>query len=433
MNILNISESDAGGAGIAALRVHNNLVNFGINSKLLVLKKSTSDDNVVLVTDDFIQKPRKLSKIKNKTLKLLKIRKSGVSDQKYCFNGYERKTYFHEIIKSLPFQPDAIILYWVTYFLNSEDIFNLYKKTKAPIFWYFMDMAPMTGGCHYAWDCNGYKNACGKCPAIYSLEKNDITFTNLKKKKENFDKTNIIAIVASEMLRRQLIASTIFKDKPNYKIPLGIDPKLFYPSNKKKIRKEFHLPIEAKIIYFGAESFDNERKGIKYLLEALNHLKKINNDSLQNQIHLLISAEVSHELLDVLPFPFSFLGRLRNEEDIAKCYQAADIFVCPSVEDSGPMMINEAIMSGTPVVAFEMGVSLDLVHTGVTGYRANFKNSADLAKGMNMLLNLTIEEANNMSNACRSLGLKILSPNKQVKSLVQIISETQNININACK
>ena len=53
-----------------------------------------------------------------------------------------------------------------------------------------------------------------------------------------------------------------------------------------------------------------------------------------------------------------------------------------SIEDSGPMMINESIMCGTPVVCFDMGVARDLVHTGRTGYRAALRDSSDLAFGI---------------------------------------------------
>ncbi len=43
---------------------------------------------------------------------------------------------------------------------------KLNKRNKCNQFLlYMMDMAPMTGGCHYAWDCEKYKMKCGGCPA----------------------------------------------------------------------------------------------------------------------------------------------------------------------------------------------------------------------------------------------------------------------------
>lgn len=52
------------------------------------------------------------------------------------------------------------------------------------------------------------------------------------------------------------------------------------------------------------------------------------------------------------------------------------------------MMIPEALLCGTPVVAFDAGGAPDLVETMKTGYLANQKDSADLANGMRALLSL---------------------------------------------
>jgi glycosyltransferase involved in cell wall biosynthesis len=67
-------------------------------------------------------------------------------------------------------------------------------------------------------------------------------------------------------------------------------------------------------------------------------------------------------------------------------------------------------MSGTPVVSFEMGVSLDLVISGETGYRARLKDSSDMAMGIYNILNLNAADYDRLSIQCRNLGLKICSP-----------------------
>jgi glycosyltransferase involved in cell wall biosynthesis len=104
------------------------------------------------------------------------------------------------------------------------------------------------------------------------------------------------------------------------------------------------------------------------------------------------------------------LGLLANNEQLAAAYQAADIFVCPSIEDAGPMMINQSIMTGTPVVSFEMGVALDLVITGETGFRAKLKDSADFARGLNDILQLDDKAYRKMCSTCRELGLRLFHP-----------------------
>jgi glycosyltransferase involved in cell wall biosynthesis len=85
------------------------------------------------------------------------------------------------------------------------------------------------------------------------------------------------------------------------------------------------------------------------------------------------------------------------------------------------MMINEAIMCGTPVVSFDMGVAPDLVHTGKTGYRAKLRDSQDLATGITEILTLSEDAYNRMSYNCRELGLKLCHPKVQVESFERLI------------
>jgi len=101
------------------------------------------------------------------------------------------------------------------------------------------------------------------------------------------------------------------------------------------------------------------------------------------------------------------------------------VFLCPSIEDSGPLMINESIMCGTPVVSFDMGVAPDLVHTGKTGYRATLKDSEDLARGIYKLLNLSDTEYAQMSGNCRELGLKLYSPSVQLQGFERVFKSVR--------
>ena len=53
-----------------------------------------------------------------------------------------------------------------------------------------------------------------------------------------------------------------------------------------------------------------------------------------------------------------------------KVFKMCDLFVSTSIEDSGPLMVNQAIAMGTPVAAFGIGVAEDLVKDGKTGAKA---------------------------------------------------------------
>ena len=64
--------------------------------------------------------------------------------------------------------------------------------------------------------------------------------------------------------------------------------------------------------------------------------------------------------------PVSFTGTLRGPE-LAAAYASADVFVFPSDTDTFGNVVLEAMASGLPVLACEVGGHLDLVESGVTG------------------------------------------------------------------
>ncbi len=94
---------------------------------------------------------------------------------------------------------------------------------------------------------------------------------------------------------------------------------------------------------------------------------------------------------------------LLSSETLAKLYSSCDIFLCPSVEDNGPMMINEAVLSGCAIVSFDVGVSQDLV-SDINGYLAENFNDYDLFLGLRSLLNCDLEVLS--SSFYEKLGIK---------------------------
>jgi len=325
----------------------------------------------------------------------------------------ETITYYSakEILKKIGFKPDKIIVLFMVGFVSYKNLYELHKITGAKIFLYPLDMAPYTGGCHWAWDCKGYTNQCGNCPALYSNSKNDMSNKNFKFKKFYLNKTDISVIASTEWTYQQLLVCSLFQNSYKTKILIPVDDSLFKPANKLIIRKELGLPSNKKIIFFGAVSVAGKRKGMTKLLEALNKYSYGLTEREKNNIHLLIAGNRLNISDQKLPFPNTTMGYLSLDE-LPKAYQAADIYVSPSIEDAGPMMVNQAIMCGTPVVSFEVGVSLDLVRTGETGYLAKSLSSNELANGIKYVLSLPEEKINILSINCANLGKELYTLKK---------------------
>ena len=138
---------------------------------------------------------------------------------------------------------------------------------------------------------------------------------------------------------------------------------------------------------------------------------------------MLVAGREEKNFLAALPFEYKFLGLIDNEKELPFAYNAADIFVCPSVQDAGPMMINESLMCGTPVVSFDMGVAKDIVISGRTGYRASLNDCDDFAQGMYQILTSSNEEYLRLCDESRRLDMNQYSANSLLSRLEDILAK----------
>jgi glycosyltransferase involved in cell wall biosynthesis len=425
-NILHISRPDSKGSGVGSFRIHRELLKNGFNSKLLVIFNEDKETEVYSVYSKF---EWGILKIRNKLVSQLKKRfhpfiKSNKRDSNYSGSSFDEKVKIfdtQQILKIIKVKPDIIFLYFINGFLNAKNIFELYKMTNAKIYWYLMDMAALTGGCHFAWDCEGYINNCGKCPALYSDNPYDLSYSNMNFKRENLKETNLSLIIGADWLIGKAQRSSLFRNAEIKKIMLSIEPTVFYPGNKKKARETLGLPLEKKIVFFGAQSLHEKRKGIKYILESFIILERlIRTTDIKDKL-FVIYAGYNDNYIDSINFSNKHLGQLSLKDELPLAYQASDIFVSSSIQDTGPYMICEAIMSGVPVVSFNMGLANELVINGETGYKAKIMDSNDLALGLFKILSLDADGYFQMSKNCINLGARLLLPEIQLSKFKELI------------
>src|SRR5690606_12468023 len=138
----------------------------------------------------------------------------------FILNSDQTVNYYNtrSILQKICFTPDIVIVLFMQHFLNFKNLYELNSTTGAPILLYMMDMAPMTGGCHYSWECKGYHDKCGRCPGMNSLIEDDNSRRNWSFKREFVSKTNITAIAASEWQFDQLKLSSMFREKLKKKV-----------------------------------------------------------------------------------------------------------------------------------------------------------------------------------------------------------------------
>lgn len=390
--VLVLATHDYGGAGESAYRITKGLIKLGIEAKMMVRYTANRDPDILNMP--FVGKTllnRAILKVKN----VLAIKeKSPDLDKDYCYyNVDETKVPIDSsvLINSLPFKPDIILLAWVTDFINSSVVLDLKRATNATMYWLMTDMAPITGGCHYAWNCKGYLNDCDKCPAILSEHDKFLAKRNLEIKKSAVVEAGIKVIAGSQWTSKQARQSTLFKNQEVIPVINGLIDFTIYNSNCRSIAKQvFGIGSDKKVIFTGATFTNERRKGIQYFVDALISLWDNLPVDVRNNVCILIAGNQlgENELVKKIPFKKEFIDFIKDERLLSLAYQAADVYICSSIEDSGPMMVNEALACGTPVVGFEMGFMYDMVVNGENGFKVPVADSNAMANAIKNILTL---------------------------------------------
>jgi glycosyltransferase involved in cell wall biosynthesis len=297
----------------------------------------------------------------------------------------------HEVVES-----DIIYLHWICASFINFRILKKILKIGKPVFWFMHDMFPITGGCHYSYECTKYYVDCKGCPyhKKYTVlpDQSSRQFSIKRKIYEQF--TNLIFIAPSTWLADCAQKSGLTKNKKIYHIPNLINSEMFKVINKDAARKLFLIKHNKKIIAFGADNaLSNPYKGWNYFRDALHILIK-DYIKTEKDIEILIyGSAYNKEIADDLPFVSHFFGRLYDEYSMIMIYNCVDVFVIPSIADNFPNSILESLSCNCPVVGFNVGGIPDLVNEN-TGYLAEYKNSNDLAKGIVVVLQ------NRKTNVC---------------------------------
>lgn len=396
LKYLRIATHDFHGAGAASVSVVQTLRKIGVDAKLIVQYKKCSHDYVIGV-HDYHSFWGKFLYISGYAARLL-YRKLFVVNSKYLFLDLQINSISADKILELYGDiPDVISCAWTSNFISNKTIRELKEKTGAKVMIEMTDDSPLTGGCHYPWDCRGFASDCYPCPALRKgCRKAQKT---LLYKKENITPDIMISGTTSDCLRAK--ESAIYRN--NKIIPTVYLPNNPYSFPKSSGREKWGIPDNNYVIFCGAKDLSEERKGFRYLMESLELAKQTIKDTMK--ITLLVAAR------DLIEFPTNYDVRvlgLLGEEDLYRAYCCADLFVCTSVEDSGPLMVNQALMANTPILAFRMGVAMDLIEHKKNGYIANLKDSVDLCNGLiwcythNSEIRETIVEVNStIANYCR--------------------------------
>ncbi len=371
MKILHINIDDSkGGASIACQSINSALNSIGVDSSVLVQKKFNVQNKSNEIVDNRIRKFFYFIRfaLDYISIYLLTVKQRG----RFSFPYWGVDITKHKLVK----KADVIHLHWINGGFISIKTFRKLSKSNKPIVWTLHDMWAFTGGCHYAGTCDNYKNQCNNCPSLKFHGINDYSSRIFKNKIDVYKILNLNIVTCSNWLAGCAGDSTLFK-KCNIKvIPNPIDINLFKPLNKITSRENLNLPVDKFIILFGTMNLKDKRKGFSILIESL---KLLYNEfpEVRPKLEIAVFGSLSNQNI-TLPFKTNFLGKINEINKIVECYNSADVFVAPSIEDNLPNTVMESLACGTPVAAFDIGGIPDMVDHKQNGFLAKKVNADEL-------------------------------------------------------
>ncbi len=374
MRVVHFSQSHNGnGAGAAAFRLHQALLDLGLDSTM-VSGLSGGDGGSVLPGGG-----NSASRVLIPYANAFIARKAGA--RRLFSSGLFS---YGRVDRHLVNEADAVVLHWITGgFLAPRQLRGL----RRPVYWRLSDIWAFSGGCHFPGACVRYEMACGSCPALSSRRDLDLSRLEWRAKRRAYDGLNLTVVAPSRWIAECARRSSLLRERRIVHIASGVDIHRFRPVDKAQARVAFGLPLDRRIVLFGAlRSTDDPRKGYRHLQAAL---RSMAGRPEGRDWHLAVFGGPTQSPAGedgAMGFPVSWIGRLHDEVSLALLYSAADVLVAPFLEDNLPNVVLEAAACGLPVVAFDVGGLPDIVAHQETGWLAPLRDDNALAAGIGWVL-----------------------------------------------
>lgn len=374
LKVLHVCTFDqAGGAAVAAYRLHRAMLQRGIYSRFLVLKK-TSDDSTVLMSSS------KLGLFSNRVINYLcrgALRFIGSPKEVPASLNIVRN--FSIDVQSEMGEYDIVNLHWIG--SNCLSISQI-ARINRPVVWTLHDTWPVAGLFNYP---PKYFFSSLSFKSNWLLNSVDVFLR--KQKQELVSKKRIKVVCPSNWMKHVALDGGV-DDNNVYIIPncMGEAEKIY----KQKDRESINCSGK-KVVLFGAVNATSDlRKGFDLLSEAMRIVQEACSDQSIQFVVFGSDLDVEIDGVEVLN-----VGKIDGDNKLVELYQRSHVFVLSSRLDNLPNTVVEALHCGVPVVAFKAGGNSDLVRHLENGYLADAYNTADLANGVLWALN-TVEQNPNI-------------------------------------
>lgn len=251
-------------------------------------------------------------------------------------------------------KPDIVHLHCINgNFVNIYRIVEWLKRSQIPTVLTMHAEFMYTSNCGYALDCDRWLTGCGKCPRLKKetksilFDRTAVSFRKMKKAFQNFQET-LKVVSVSPWLMERAERSPILKNKDHICILNGIDTDVFCRYAEDDVKRRF-CPNGEKLVFHATAHFSDETDDLKggiWLLRLAERMK-------DQDIRFVVAG--THRLSHSVPDNVILLGKVSDQMELARLYNAADLTILVSKKETFSMIVAESLCCGTPVVGFQAG------------------------------------------------------------------------------
>ncbi|MFC1706216.1 glycosyltransferase [Planctomycetota bacterium] len=290
-------------------------------------------------------------------------------------------------------RPDVVNIHNLHGVLNDPTVLG--KLGSLPRVWTLHDMWSCTGRCTYSHDCEKYVSGCdAECPTpreYPALAPHRIALSWQRRQRMFEQLPAMVAVTPSRWLA-SVARRGLWNNHRVEVIPNGIDLSVFRPVSRIEARRAFGIPERGFVLMFAAADLRERRKGAAILIEAL--------AGLSQRVRALILGSGKMDLPDHIE---AIQRSTTDATEIAQAYNAADLFVLPSLADNLPNVLIEAIACGTPCVTMPLGGMPEVVRSGITGWLSQKEDPKALRNVLEEAI-ATILGGLDLRDSCRQIA-----------------------------
>jgi glycosyltransferase involved in cell wall biosynthesis len=251
-------------------------------------------------------------------------------------------------------KPDVVQIHCINgYFVNVYKLIEFLKKSHIKTVLTLHAEFMHTANCAHAYDCEKWKSGCGKCPSRRQETKSlffDRTHTSWNRMKRAFEgfENDLMVVSVSPWLMERAKQSPILEKKKHTVIYNGLDTNVFQPYNIDEL-KEKHGITNEKIIFHATPDFSQATSNLKgghFVVEMAKRMKDEN-------VRFIVAGSYNKSI--EYPKNMILLGKVADQELLAKYYSMADVTLLTSKRETFSMVCAESFCCGTPVVGFKAG------------------------------------------------------------------------------